>query len=191
MLASRCGAIALEDGDLVAARSALDRAAESAEAAREHAWVGILEASTLALRAARLPIAARWLTRAAEQGHAEAQFHLSWALLQGENSNSSAHRWFAAASAADPVAAERNRALLFPDGLGLPRDPEGAVRWARLAAEAGHSEAQAQLAHLLAQGIGCERSPAEARLWYERAAQSKVARGELGIGAMLLHGVGG
>ena len=138
-----------------------------------------------------LPVAARWLTQAAEQGHGDAQHQLSWALMQGENLDSAPHRWFAAAQAADSVAAERNRALLFPDGLGLPRDAVAAVRWARTAAEAGHGEAQAQLGYFLAQGLGCDRSPADARQWYERAAKRGIARGELGLGAMLLHGIGG
>ena len=111
-----------------------------------------------------------WFRRAAEQGHGEAQYQLSLAYLHGGQADGGAPTWYDQAAAVDKDVADRNRELMFPNGIAVPADPAEALRWCRLAAEQGLAPAQATLALLYARGLGCEIDYAEARRWYAAAA---------------------
>jgi TPR repeat protein len=111
-----------------------------------------------------------WLRRAAEQGHGEAQYQLSLAYLHGGQADGGAPTWYNHAAAVDRDIADRNRALMFPNGIAVPPDPAEALHWSRAAAEQGLASAQANLASLYARGLGCEIDYAEARRWYAAAA---------------------
>jgi hypothetical protein len=117
--------------------------------------------------------AVRWLERAAQHGHLEAQLRLAIACLQG---------W----------AGERQRRAqgatgLFGDGAVAGADHRAAVRWARLAAEAGSSEAQALLAFILSAGPQDIRDLGEADLWYRRSAAAGCPQGLLGHALALIR----
>jgi uncharacterized protein len=120
--------------------------------------------------------------KAAEQGHAEAMYHLatfpeflsepfksplseeedwSW-LLRSAESGSVQAQYSAAASLATGDWGERPG----------KQDLEAAVAWYRRAAEAGHAEAQYNLASMLAEGEGGERDLPAAREWLRRAVAS-------------------
>ncbi len=124
---------------------------------------------------ANLAEALLYYQRAAQQGHAEAQFQLSLVHL----GRSGAHRsvpfqdWYRAASERDKEAADRNRELFFPNGFDVQQDAAEAARWSRAAAEQGIADAQANTGLIYARGVGCEPDYAEARRWYLLAAQKQ------------------
>jgi uncharacterized protein len=130
--------------------------------------------------------------RAAEQGHAEAQYQLSLLYLADSRADlpTSFARWYRAAAECDKEAAERNRALLFPNGLNVPPDAAAALHWSRAAAEHGIADAQANTGLIYARGVGCERDYQEARRWYELAAAQGSAAAELGLGILYANGHG-
>ena len=129
-----------------------------------------------------------WFRRAAEQGHAEAQYQLSLAYLNG--GEASAIGWYRRAAAVDMEIAERNRELIFPNGLTVrrtrPKHCAGAVpRRSRASAMP-----QANLGLMYARGLGCELDYVEARRWYLAAAAQGNAAAELGLGVIYANGFG-
>src|ERR1700676_447816 len=106
--------------------------------------------------------AVEWFRRAAEQGHAEAQYQLSLGYLHGGHADGGVSDWYAGAAAVDQDVADRNRELMFPNGITVSCDLAEALRWCREAAAQGHAPAQANLALLYARGLGCEIDYAEA-----------------------------
>ncbi len=107
------------------------------------------------------PSAARWLTVAAEGGHAEAQYELG-RLLAGRAPEAPgfALRWFEAASSANETCAAANRALLFPDGMTLAPDLEAAFR-KRSSASSGPTGSAAS-GHTTTRGPGTNGPPSPA-----------------------------
>jgi TPR repeat protein len=106
----------------------------------------------------------RWLERAADHDHVEAQSQLAIIYLHG------------AAGAPDPKSA----ASLFDVGDIADPDYVTAMRRARKAAEAGSGEAQAVLGFILTSGPPDMRNVDEADLWYERSAAAGCPQGMLG-----------
>lgn len=107
-----------------------------------------------------MPEARRWIQKAAEQGHVEAQYAVSHFYLHGAALDAGnpyqPGRYYGAETAGD------NAALLFPDGLDLTADMSQAALWLERAAEGGHPSAMCQLATLYAHGNGVEQNSARA-----------------------------
>ena len=116
----------------------------------------------------------RWLERAADHGHVEAQSQLAIIYLHGT------------AGAPDPKSA----ASLFDVGDIADPDYVTAMRRARMSAEAGSGEAQAVLAFILGSGPQDMRNLVESDLWYERSAAAGCPQGMLGH-ALALNRKGG
>ena len=87
-------------------------------------------------------LAAKWLRRAAEQGHAKAQHKLGGMYHVGERYTK-----------------------------GVPQDYAEAVKWYRRAAEQGHAYAQGELGDMYCKGEGVPKNYAESIKWYRRAAE--------------------
>lgn len=117
--------------------------------------------------------------KAAEQGHAEAMYHLAKfpefvsEPFRSPLSEEEAWRWLALAAQSGSVQAQYDAGASLATGdwgeRGVPQDLEAAVAWYRRAAEAGHAEAQFNLASMLSEGEGCERDLPAAREWLRRA----------------------
>ena len=98
--------------------------------------------------------AARWLRRAAEQGHAGAQSVLGWMYMAGKGvprDDAAAARWLQPGAAAGNTAAQNNLGMLYATGQGLPHDHARATAWFRAAAAQGSAEAARNL-HVLIHG---------------------------------------
>lgn len=108
----------------------------------------------------------RWLLRAADHGHVEAQALLAAIYLNGAPGESACGL---------PGAAR----LFGGDEIAGP-DPVAAMRWARAAAERGSAEAQALLAFILTSGPLEMRDLDQAELWYARSAATGCPQGLLG-----------
>src|SRR5436190_12479356 len=107
---------------------------------------------------------ARWLQRAAGQGHIEAQTLLGGLCVQG---------------LAGKVNGARPERLFAEEEPGEP-DFAAAFKWARQAAEAGSAKAQAVLAYVLTCGPEEMRDFEAAHRWYQRSAAAGCPEGCLG-----------
>lgn len=131
---------------------------------------------------------AHWLQLAADQGHDRAQHSLSLLYMSGARATGDTAFWLQETRAG--AAASANAALLYPEGLDVPADPEKGLTYAKAAAEQGLACAQANLGMFYLRGIGCTQDFAKALEWCRRAAEQNDSVGALGVGLLHEHGFG-
>lgn len=117
--------------------------------------------------------------KAAEQGHAEAMYHVAEfpefvsEPFRSPLSAEEAWQWLLRAAEAGSLQAQYSAGASLATGARAerhpPRDLEAAVAWYRRAAEAGHADAQFGLASMLSEGEGCDRDVPAAKEWLRRA----------------------
>ena len=136
--------------------------------------------------AAETPQARTWIRRAAEQGHAEAQYYI------GERSDDEeAVEWLRQAGEQGHVAAQFALALKYEGTSdGVWPDAEEAVTWLRRAAERGHAEAQRLLGGHYASGDGVAQDDTEAVGWLRKAAEQGNPFAQFELGEMFAVGRG-
>lgn len=108
--------------------------------------------------------------KAADMGHAEAQFCLGYAYYVGEGiirNMESAARWFQLSAAQGLPKAQYNLAFCYMEGRGVERDYDEALRLLRAAAENGLPQAQVTLAECYANGVLVEKDTVESNRWME------------------------
>lgn len=117
------------------------------------------------------PEAAKWFLKAAEQGHAKAQYFLYTLYRDGmgvEQDTAQASKWLHKAAVGGSDSAQYS--------LGLESAIAGnhgeAVKWHRLAASQGHDNAQLELARHYWDGQGVERDVARGYMWLQLAAEA-------------------
>ncbi|MEQ8746735.1 peptidoglycan-binding protein [Pyruvatibacter sp.] len=113
--------------------------------------------------------AAFWLTRAAEQGLAPAQYRLGTMFEKGlgvPENPTRARTWYESAAAQGNVKAMHNLAVMQAEGAGGPQDFAAAARSFNAAAAHGLADSQYNLAILHERGLGVERDLAEAYKWF-------------------------
>ena len=161
------------------------RAAAAGDAEGQY-WLGLLYARGEGVLAS-LCDGMVWFRRAAEQGHADAQYQLSLAYLNG--GRVAAWQWYSRA-AVDKEVAERNRELIFPNGLSVEADQAEALRWCRAAAEQGlRPRPGAARADVRARARLRNRLRRGAALVCAAAARGN-APAELGLGVIYANGFG-
>ena len=92
--------------------------------------------------------AVRWYHRAAEQGHALAQFNLGFMYKNGQGVTQDyvqAVKWYRKAAEQGAANAQINLGLMYNIGYGVPQDYAEAVKWYRKAAEQGDASARFNL----------------------------------------------
>jgi TPR repeat protein len=160
-----------------------------------------------------------WYKKAAELGHADAQFALAQGFESSEHAQ--AAQWYRRAAAQGHADAQCALAALQLQGLGMVPDPVSALTWYAMAAEQGHASAQFALAKLLkneasaiafdaisraaaagqaqaqcamgdryAQGAGVAQNWFEACRWYELAAQQGDATAQCALAVCYADGKG-
>lgn len=110
------------------------------------------------------PEAAKWFQKAAEQGHAKAQYFLYSLYRDGlgvAQNPDLASKWLHKAAAGGSDAAQYS--------LGVET---GDPKWYRLAAAQGHDRAQLELGWLYRDGKGVERDFVRAFMWLSLAAEA-------------------
>ena len=125
--------------------------------------------------AAETPEARRWIRRAAEQGHAEAQYYLG--STSDDDEQEEAVEWLRQAGEQGHVDAQFALAWKYRGTDGVRPDAECAVTWFRRAAERGHAEAQRLLGGHYADGYGVAQDDTEAVGWLRKAAEQGNADG--------------
>ena len=101
--------------------------------------------------------AIRWYRKAAEQGHADAQYNLGIMYYEGKGVPQTTRK--PSAGIARPPSRgtptrQYNLGIMYYEGKGVPQDHAEAIRWYRKAAEQGHASAQTNLGVMYYEGKG-------------------------------------
>lgn len=132
-----------------------------------------------------------WLTEAANQGFAPAQYELGRIYLYGRGvpaDYANALLWERKAADQGDPRAQRDLAFMYERGFGVPVDPAQAAEWNRKAAAQGQTDAQVRLARALDEGAGVKKNPEEARQLYTRAARQNQPAAQLELARKFARG---
>ena len=136
---------------------------------------------------------ARWFLRAAEQGHADAQYHLGFMYYFGQgvaHDYAEAGKWFRRAAEQDYADAQFMLGTMHLLGRGIAEDYAEAGKWVRRAPIQGHVHAQYILGTMHHSGSGVAHDYAEAGKWFRRAAEQDYADAQYKLGVMYYLGRG-
>ena len=137
--------------------------------------------------------ALKWYRKAAEQGHASAQYSLGRMYQNGTGvarDPAEAVRWYRKAAEQDNARAQCNLGFMYGTGKGVAQDSVEAVRWYRKAAEQGDVRAQDNLGIMYDHGKGIAQDLVEAVRWYRKAAEQGDAKAQCNLGFMYDRGRG-
>ena len=124
----------------------------------------------------------RWITKAANQGYAPAEYELGRIYLYGRGiavDYAQALNWERKAAEQGDPRAQRDLAFMYERGFGVTADPAQAAEWNRKAAMQGNAEAQLHLAKGLDEGVGVSKDREEAGKWYAKAARQEQPGAQL------------
>ena len=116
--------------------------------------------------------AAVWYRRAAEAGHANAQFNLGYMYNAGEGvpqDYTEALAWYRRAAEAGHARAQVNLGGMYHRGEGVAQDYAEALAWYRRAAEQGDARAQSSLGGMYYKGEGVPQDYILAYMWFNLA----------------------
>lgn len=125
-----------------------------------------------ALDAGDFATAAKLYMPLAQQGNADAQFHLGELYDEGEGvpeNDVEALQWYRMAADQGHEAAQTVLGAMYSVGQGVTQDFKEAVRWDRLAAEQGSATAQFNLGWLYKVGDGVPKDYVLAHMWFNIA----------------------
>jgi len=134
--------------------------------------------------------AVRWYRKAAEQGHAGAQYNLGVMYLNGQGvrqDHAEAARWFRKAAEQGHAGAQCILGGMYEYGRGLKQDHAEAARWYRKAAEQGLVNAVSALERLSAGAVTSNASSSTPKATAPATGRvcSNCGIGERGSGAAL------
>ena len=128
--------------------------------------------------------AVRYYREAAEQGHADAQYHLGICYYWGHGvdaSETEAVKWYRKAAEQGHADAQYRLGFCYEYGRGVDESKTEAVKWYRKAAEQGHADAQYRLGFCYEYGRGVDESKTEAVKWYRKAAEQGDLMAKIGL----------
>jgi tetratricopeptide (TPR) repeat protein len=137
--------------------------------------------------------AVKWYRKAADQGHASAQFNLAINYEKGQGvpqDDAAAMSWYRKAAELGNARAQSNLGAMYAKGQGIPQDCVAAVSWYRQAADQGYPSAEFNLGGMYLFGRGLPQDYAEAIKWLHRAAERGLATAEFALGDMYANGKG-
>jgi uncharacterized protein len=106
----------------------------------------------------------------AEQGDAEAQFHLGVMYESGQGvlrNHAEASKWYRKAAEQGDAVAQFNLAIMYAKGDGVSQNDTEAAQWYRLAADQGLGGAQFNLAIMYTEGKGVPQDHVLAHMWLD------------------------
>lgn len=118
--------------------------------------------------------AVEWYLKAAENGHAGAQFALGLMYAKGQGvsqDDKEAVGWYRKAAGRGHTGAQCNIAWMYENGRGVAQNDKLAVAWYRRAAARGYADAQFALGLMYANGRGVPQSYKDALEWYWNASE--------------------
>ena len=119
--------------------------------------------------------AAKWIRKAAEQGHADAQNDLAVECFHGFGvavDPNEAFKWYRRAAEQGHKDAQYALAICYAHGKGVGQDYSNSAFWFGKAAEQGKAEAMYSLGVCHGNGYGVEKNADEAMKWFRKAADN-------------------
>ena len=114
--------------------------------------------------------AEKWLLRAAEHGHADAQYDLGIIYAQGPLKDpEKAIKWLTVAAEKGRPEAQYNLGYMYATGAGVGVDFGSAETWIRKSAMQGFPQAQFMLGGMYYEGKGVTQDATEAYAWWTLA----------------------
>lgn len=129
--------------------------------------------------------AANWYRKAAEKGHAQAQYYLGDAYFHGDGvavDYQQAVYWLEKAGYQGVLNAQFNVALCYLHGKGVDQSNSKAAYWFEKAAEQGDAIAQVNIGVCYENGMGVEQNYEEAVEWFRKSAEQGNAKAQCGLG---------
>lgn len=128
----------------------------------------------------------KWLLKAAEQGHAVAQFDLGYYYAVEEKNYPEALKWFLKVAEERPEetagrSAAENLGVMYASGQGVARDYAEAARWYRRSAERGGPRGQFALGMFHLEGLGIPKNFDEAVKWLGLAAKQRFEQAQYAL----------
>ena len=140
--------------------------------------------------------ASDWLEnrmKAAEQGDAEAQFHLGLMYDLGDGvpeDNATAMHWYLKAAEQGEVRAQVNLGSMYERGDGVLKDDIAAFHWFQKAAELGFAMAQYNVGLMYDFGRGVPEDKIMAVHWYQKSAKQGYSFAQWNLALKLYNGEG-
>ncbi len=134
-----------------------------------------------------------WFRKAADQGHAKAQYILGACYYNGQGVTkdySQAAAWFRKAAEQGYAQAQYWLGSCYYNGYGVTQDYTQAVAWYRKAAEQGIAEAQCWLGVCYGAGQGVTKDDTQAVAWIRKAAEQGYAVAQYVLGMCYERGDG-
>jgi hypothetical protein len=145
------------------------------------AFAGPLEDAVAAYRRGDYATALGLWHALAEQGDAEAQFHLGDMYDNGQGvprNDAEAIKWYRKAAEQGDAVAQFNLGIMYTKGEGVPQNDGEAAHWYRRAADQGLAGAQFNLGMMYAEGKGAPKDNVQACMWLNQAASQLPALGK-------------
>jgi hypothetical protein len=145
------------------------------------AFAGPLEDAVAAYRRGDYATALGLWHPLAEQGDADAQFHLGVMYESGQGvlrNDVEAIKWYRKAAEQGDAVAQFNLGIMYSKGEGVPQNDGEAAHWYRLAADQGLAGAQFNLGMMHADGKGVPQDYVQAYMWLNQAASQLPALGK-------------
>lgn len=129
----------------------------------------------------------------AEQGNADAQFHVGLMYAKGQGiakDEKQAVDWFRQAAEQGHREAQTKLGYMYATGKGVAHSYVSAIYWCYQAAKQGDATAQYNLGLMYEQGQGVAQDNSLAISWYSMAAAQGDARSQYNLAVMYANGVG-
>ena len=137
------------------------------------ATAGPLEDAVAAYQRGDYATALRLWHPLAEQGKADAEFHLGVMYESGQGvlrNDAEAIKWYRKAAEEDDAVAQFNLGIMYTKGMGVSPNHAEAALWYRLAADHGLAGAQFNLGMMYVEGQGVSQDYVQGHMWLNLAA---------------------
>ena len=134
-----------------------------------------------------------WYKKAANQGHARAQYNLGEMYEYGNGvaqDYKKAVFWYKKAANQGHADAQNNLGFMYSEGIGVEQDDKEAVSWYQKAANQGNAAGQENLGWMYKRGKGVAKDYKKAVYWLEKAANQGSVALQYNLGGMYHEGDG-
>jgi TPR repeat protein len=133
----------------------------------------------------------KWIGKAAEQNHHDAQYELGKMYFNGSGvarNYKQAVFWYQKAAEQGNVSAQYILGKMYKYGKGVPKDSAKAVEWLLKAAEQGNVSAQILIGTIYEDGEGIPKDFSKAVKWYRKAAAQGNLAAQVYLGSIYERG---
>ena len=128
--------------------------------------------------------AVEWFQKAAEQDHADAQYHLGlFYYMDGMNKKPDAFleafNWFQKSAVQGHADAQDYLGLMYRWGRDIPQNLPEAFRWFQKSANQGNKHGQFHLGEMYAYGLGTPEDNIEALCWLDLGKLGCISKGDV------------